>query len=422
MTPNQSFQTSPASPAEEISQAGRVAPFSLYIHVPFCMRRCGYCDFNTYTASDLGGGASRDNYANLAVQEMVLVKQWQEEQGIKEPALSTVFFGGGTPTILPAHDLISILSAARDIWGICEGAEITTEANPDTVDSNYIHQLADGGFTRISFGMQSAVPSVLATLDRTHTPAHVESGVRASQKAGLRTSLDLIYGTPGESLDQWEVSLRAALDLGVTHISAYALTVEPHTAMGRRISRGQLPAPDDDDQAEKYRLAERMLTDAGLSWYEVSNWALPGDESRHNLGYWHNIDWAGIGPGAHSHYNFYNFQPLRAWDIAHPRAWAQTMTDDKRVPWQGQENISPSENLEEAILLGVRIRDGLSLDLTDSLAVRQGLEPLDESVIHDLESEGLVTVTTEPRILIPTLNGRLLNDLVIERLFNAYKV
>lgn len=419
MTLNQVFQISPASPVEEISQAGRVAPFSLYIHVPFCMRRCGYCDFNTYTASDLGGGASRDNYANLAVQEMVLVKQWQEEQGIKEPALSTVFFGGGTPTILPAHDLISILSAARDIWGIYEGAEITTEANPDTVDSNYINQLADGGFTRISFGMQSAVPSVLATLDRTHTPAHVESGVRASQKAGLRTSLDLIYGTPGESLDQWEVSLRAALDLGVTHISAYALTVEPHTAMGRRISRGQLPAPDDDDQAEKYRLAERMLTDAGLSWYEVSNWALPGDESRHNLGYWHNIDWAGIGPGAHSHYNF---QPLRAWDIAHPRAWAQTMTDDKRVPWQGQENISPSENLEEAILLGVRIRDGLSLDLTDSLAVRQGLEPLDESVIHDLESEGLVTVTTEPRILTPTLNGRLLNDLVIERLFNAYKV
>ena len=194
--------------------------FEVYVHVPFCLRRCGYCDFNTYTATDMGAGASRGNYANMVVREMRLVRDWQREHGIDEPAASTVFFGGGTPTVLRAADLVKMLDAIRELWGIAEHAEITTEANPDTVDADYVKELADGGFNRISFGMQSAVPSVLKTLDRTHTPANVAAGVEAANAAGMRSSVDLIYGAPGESLDDWRTSVSTAIDLGVNHISA----------------------------------------------------------------------------------------------------------------------------------------------------------------------------------------------------------
>ena len=277
--------------------------FEVYIHVPFCLRRCGYCDFNTYTATDLGAGASRGNYANMVIREMKSTKQWQLDHGIAEPPVSTVFFGGGTPTILAARDLVAMLDAIRKTWGIASNAEITTEANPDTVNEYYINELAAGGFTRVSFGMQSAVPHVLKTLDRTHAPANVAAGVNAANKAGLRSSVDLIYGAPGESLDDWRTSVTAAIDLGVNHISAYALTVEPTTKMGRQIAAGTLPKPNDDDEAAKYEIADDLFAAAGLEWYEVSNWARPGYESQHNLGYWRNVDWAGVGPGAHSHYN-----------------------------------------------------------------------------------------------------------------------
>lgn len=411
--------------------------YSVYIHVPFCIRRCGYCDFNTYTSPDLGGGASRGNYANLAVKEMVLLKQWQESQGIEEPAASTVFFGGGTPTILPARDLTRMVDAVRAVWGIEPEAEITTEANPDTVDHAYLAKLMAGGFNRISFGMQSAVPSVLATLDRTHTPANVESGVKAAQALGLETSVDLIYGTPGESMQDWDKSLRTAIDLGTGHISAYALTVEPHTRMGRQISRGIIAAPDDDDQAAKYRAADQAFNQAGLYWYEVSNWARPGHESRHNLGYWHNVDWAGIGPGAHSHYRrggadtAAGASGLRAWDIAHPRKWTEAM-EEGRLPWQDSESLGWKERMEEAIMLGLRIRDGLDLAKLDRLADAgpEGSEgsagPEDQrrakvtDLVSSLSQEGLAVYDPQADALTATLEGRLLNDLLIERFFEAY--
>ncbi|MEE1294284.1 MAG: radical SAM protein, partial [Bifidobacterium merycicum] len=233
--------------------------FEVYIHVPFCMRRCGYCDFNTYTARDLGEGASRGNYARMAVREMELVRAWQAAHGVREQKAATVFFGGGTPTILPAADLVAMLDAVRRIWGIEPDAEITTEANPDTVDADYIKRLADGGFTRISFGMQSAVPHVLATLDRRHTPANVEAGLRAADACGLRSSVDLIYGAPGESLEDWRTSVRTAIDFGVNHVSAYALTIAPHTKMGRMIAAGALPQPSDDDEAAKYEIADEAF-------------------------------------------------------------------------------------------------------------------------------------------------------------------
>lgn len=386
--------------------------YEIYIHVPFCLRRCGYCDFNTYTATDLGAGASRGHYAQMVIREMALIRQWQCDHGIEEPAASTVFFGGGTPTVLAAADLVAMVDAIRAIWGLTPDAEITTEANPDTVDEAYIAELADGGFTRISFGMQSAVPHVLATLDRTHTPSNVAAGVDAATMAGLRSSVDLIYGAPGESLEDWRTSVEAALDLGVHHISAYALTVEPTTKMGRRIAAGTLPKPDDDDEAAKYELADELFTQAGLDWYEISNWARHGYESRHNLGYWRNVDWAGLGPGAHSHYRCHavssNGYGLRSWDIAHPRLWGVAI-NEHRVPWADSERITAEENLEELIMLGLRMREGLDLECIDRVIAVDRLTPMIE--------EGLVTVVDGRRV-VPTRRGRLINDTVIERFFD----
>lgn len=386
--------------------------YEIYIHVPFCLRRCGYCDFNTYTATDLGAGASRGHYAQMVIREMALIRQWQCDHGIEESAASTVFFGGGTPTVLAAADLVAMVDAIRAIWGLTPDAEITTEANPDTVDEAYIAELADGGFTRISFGMQSAVPHVLATLDRTHTPSNVAAGVDAATMAGLRSSVDLIYGAPGESLEDWRTSVEAALDLGVHHISAYALTVEPTTKMGRRIAAGTLPKPDDDDEAAKYELADELFTQAGLDWYEISNWARPGYESRHNLGYWRNVDWAGLGPGAHSHYRCHAVSSdgygLRSWDIAHPRLWGVAI-NEHRVPWADSERITAEENLEELIMLGLRMREGLDLERIDRVIAVDRLTPMIE--------EGLVTVVDGRRV-VPTRRGRLINDTVIERFFD----
>lgn len=399
--------------------------FEVYIHVPFCMRRCGYCDFNTYTAIDMGAGASRGNYANMVIREMAIVRDWQERHGIVEPPADTVFFGGGTPTILKAADLVAMLDAVRETWGIADNAEITTEANPDTVNADYVRELADGGFNRISFGMQSAVPHVLKTLDRTHTPENVAAGISAANAAGMRSSVDLIYGAPGESLDDWRTSVNTALDLGVNHISAYALTVAPNTTMGRRIAAGMLPTPDDDDEAAKYEIADALLSAAGLEWYEISNWARPGYESRHNLGYWRNVDWAGLGPGAHSHYDAPalfergtvrrgqadgedSATALRSWDIAHPRLWGSAISEG-RIPWAGSENITVEENLEETIMLGLRIRGGLDI-------ARLG-NAIAETTWRELEHDGLITV--EHHHAIPTLRGRLLNDTIIAKLLES---
>ena len=399
--------------------------FEVYIHVPFCMRRCGYCDFNTYTAIDMGAGASRGNYANMVIREMAIVRDWQERHGIVEPPADTVFFGGGTPTILKAADLVAMLDAVRETWGIADNAEITTEANPDTVNADYVRELAGGGFNRISFGMQSAVPHVLKTLDRTHTPENVAAGISAANAAGMRSSVDLIYGAPGESLDDWRTSVNTALDLGVNHISAYALTVAPNTTMGRRIAAGMLPTPDDDDEAAKYEIADALLSAAGLEWYEISNWARPGYESRHNLGYWRNVDWAGLGPGAHSHYDAPalfergtvrrgqadgedSATALRSWDIAHPRLWGSAISEG-RIPWAGSENITVEENLEETIMLGLRIRGGLDI-------ARLG-NAIAETTWRELEHDGLITV--EHHHAIPTLRGRLLNDTIIAKLLES---
>ncbi len=285
-----------ALPPDAVAALG-TRSFGCYVHVPFCAVRCGYCDFNTYTALELGNapGASRDTYAEAAVAEIALAREVLGERAVP---LDTVFFGGGTPTLLPAADLVSIVAALRREFGLSPDAEVTTEANPDSVTPADLETLRAGGINRISFGMQSSVPSVLATLDRTHDPARFPSVVRWARSAGFdQVSLDLIYGTPGESLDDWHASVNAAVALEPDHVSAYALIVEQGTALARRIARGDLPAPDDDDVADKYELVDDSLAAAGYEWYEVSNWAR-GERStcRHNLGYWQGSDWWGSDP------------------------------------------------------------------------------------------------------------------------------
>lgn len=271
---------------------------SVYVHVPFCAVRCGYCDFNTYTATELGGGGSQAEYPTNAMREMDLTLAADRAAGYDYDQISTVFFGGGTPTLLPADDLVAMLTHLRTLLPLAERAEVTTEANPDSVTKDSLQQLADGGITRVSFGMQSAVRSVLRTLDRTHDPERVPQAVAWAREAGLAVSLDLIYGTPGETLADVETSVKAALACGVDHMSAYSLIIEGNTAMARQLRRGELEAPDPDDMADKYELVDDLAAADGLSWYEVSNWARTEEHrSRHNLAYWRGGDWWGSDPG-----------------------------------------------------------------------------------------------------------------------------
>ncbi|MBU4213204.1 MAG: radical SAM family heme chaperone HemW, partial [Actinobacteria bacterium] len=329
--------------------------FGVYLHVPFCRVRCGYCDFNTYTATELGGGASQASYAATAQAEVALAGQVLDRAGLPRRPVSTVFFGGGTPTLLPVDDLAAMLDAVRRTWGLAADAEVTTEANPDSVTADSLAALAQAGFTRVSFGMQSAVPHVLATLERTHTPERVPQAVQWARRAGLRTSLDLIYGTPGESVADWATSIEAAVATGVEHVSAYALVVEPGTAMGAQVRRGTLAMPDPDTQAAMYELADETLAAAGLDWYELSNWAAtPDDACRHNLAYWRGDDWWGIGPGAHSHVG-----GVRWWNVKHPRAYAEAIAAG-RSPAAGREVLDAPTRSLERVLLEVRLRDGLA--------------------------------------------------------------
>lgn len=389
-------------PADGALPLDEVAPgrqFGAYVHIPFCRVRCGYCDFNTYTADELGS-VSRSNYADSVLREIALARSVLDRVGHREP-LSTVFFGGGTPTLLAADDLVAVLAALRDTFGIVSDAEITVEANPDTVDANKLAALRAGGVTRVSFGMQSAVPSVLATLDRTHTPERVPEVVAAAKAAGLETSVDLIYGAPGETLADWERSLEAAIALEPTHISAYALIVEPGTALERRIRRGELPPVDDDLQAEMYEFADTRLQAAGFSWYEISNWSLAGEHpSRHNLAYWHDTDWWGFGPGAHSH-----IAGVRFWNVKHPSAYGERLAAGVS-PAHGREVLDADARQLERVLLRTRLAEGLPI-----------AELPDRSRVAELIADQLVDATAAMRgRIVLTLRGRLLADVVARAL------
>ncbi|MDX6197785.1 MAG: hypothetical protein QOJ79_936 [Actinomycetota bacterium] len=363
-------------------------PFGVYVHVPFCASRCGYCDFNTYT--DLGGLQS--TFAQTAIRELQLARN---VLGQAAPRAETVFVGGGTPTLLPPDDLGAIVQAVDDVFGLAPGAEVTTEANPDSVDAGSLQRLREVGFNRVSFGMQSSVPHVLAALDRTHTAGRPELAVREAREAGFeQISLDLIYGTPGESDDDWRTSLETALAAGPTHVSAYALIVEQGTRLGRQVARGELPGPDDDVLADRYLIANDFLSDLG--WYEVSNW---GDPCRHNVGYWTGANWWGIGPGAHSHVG-----GVRWWNVKHPAAYARKL-ETGTSPGAGREVLSAEDRRVERILLELRLRTGLPLALLTERG-RQGAAQHREA--------GLLTVEDDRAVL--TTRGRLLADAVVRDL------
>jgi oxygen-independent coproporphyrinogen-3 oxidase len=378
-------------------------PFGVYVHVPFCATRCGYCDFNTYTATELGGGATQSGYAATAVDELRLARR---VLGDRDLPVRTVFFGGGTPTLLPSADLDLLLGAVRDEFGLAADAEVTTEANPDSVTRESLQALREAGFTRVSFGMQSAVTHVLATLDRTHDPDRVAQAVGWAREAGFDgVSVDLIYGTPGESQADWQTSLDAALALKPDHVSAYSLIVEDGTRLAALVRRGELAAPDDDDLADKYLMADKAFSAAGLHWYEVSNWASSADQRcRHNLLYWQGADWWGVGPGAHSHVS-----GTRWWNVKHPSAYMARLAEGVS-PAYAREVLTEEERRFERVLLGIRLVDGHPLD---------DLQDDGRVAARALVGRGLLDGSAlAARRAVLTLQGRLLADAVVRDLLD----
>lgn len=374
----------------------------MYIHVPWCSSRCGYCDFNTYVPGAIEA-ASPTTFVQDAIDEIALAR----EQIDADVQVSTVFFGGGTPTLLPAADLVAVLAAIDGAFGLASGAEVTTEANPESVDPVYFEELLSGGFTRVSLGMQSSSTQVLTTLDREHTAGRAPQAAREAFAAGFdQVSLDLIYGTPGESDDQWRASVDAALAAEPTHISAYSLIVEQGTKMARLVKSGVLQPTDDDVLARRYEEADRAFSESGLQWYEVSNWARGGADGdstcRHNMGYWRNDDWLGIGPGAHSHAG-----NVRWWNHKHPGR-CSTQIGEGSMPIAGFEVLTSTDEQLEDVMLRLRLAEGLPVDRIDR--DRSG-------DVQDLLDSGLLDGGAYKHgNLVLTGRGRLLADLVIRRL------
>ncbi len=391
-------------PAPALAGLG-ARPFGFYVHVPYCTVRCGYCDFNTYTASELGDvpGASRATYADAAVAE---IRHARRVLGDRDLPVDTVFFGGGTPTLLPPGDLTRIVAVIAEEFGLAADAEVTTESNPDSVSLADLALLREGGVSRVSFGMQSAVPHVLRVLDRTHDPRRVPQVVAWAREAGFdQVSLDLIYGTPGESLDDWRVSLEAALACDPDHVSAYALIVEDGTALARQVRRGLVPMTDDDDLADKYLLADDALESAGLGWYEVSNWARTSPAAcRHNVGYWTGGDWWGVGPGAHSHVG-----GVRWWNVKHPTSYA-VRVGQGLSPAHGREVLDADTRRVERVLLETRLRQGLPTGVLDEA----GVAALPGQLARGLVEPGPLAAG---RVVLTT-RGRLLADGVVRDLLS----
>ena len=371
-------------------------PFGIYVHVPVCATRCGYCDFNTYTPAELGdakSGANPQTWLVALRAELGLAA----ERLASAPEVQTVFVGGGTPSLLGGSGLAAVLDGVREHFGLAPGAEVTTEANPESTSPELFAQLRAAGYTRVSLGMQSAAPHVLATLDRVHSPGRAPAAAREALAAGFdHVSIDLIYGTPGENDDDLRRSIDAAIEGGVDHISAYALTIEDGTAMGRRVRRGELPPTDDDVLAQRYELADARLRDAGFDWYEVSNWSRPGGECRHNIGYWDGGEWWGAGPGAHGY-----VRSTRWWNVKHPNAYAQALADG-RLPVADFEVLDADTAHVEDVMLRLRLRRGLPTDaLSDDERARA----------RTAVADGLLR--TDGDRLVLTDRGRLLADGVV---------
>lgn len=374
---------------------------SFYIHIPYCVKRCGYCDFNTYTPAELQGpdlASVSAHYIDAAISEIEMARQ---TVGIAE--VPTIFFGGGTPSLMPASELARVISAIRENFNLANNAEITIEVNPDSVNEHFLQHMRAAGATRISMGMQSAVPHVLATLDRTHKPENVVRAVELARQSGYEhVSVDLIYGTPGESFADWKASVDAALALPIDHISAYALIVERGTKLAAQIARGELMMPSDDETAEKYLYADESFEKSGFSWYELSNWSKPGGECRHNIAYWDGSSWWGVGPGAHSY-----FGSERWWNIKHPKSYQERIRS-KESPIQEKETLSVENKADELILLQIRRREGIShSQLTKTqLAVAESFV-----TTGDLDRDSWAQ-----KKLVLSKNGRLIADRIVREL------
>lgn len=374
---------------------------SFYVHVPYCSVRCGYCDFNTYTSTDFGSGVGKSSYVADTLAEIGFARSVLEASGYPHRRVHSIFFGGGTPSQLKAAELGAVLAGLRESFDFEPGIEITSEANPDNVDLAYLRELKAAGFTRVSFGMQSAVPEVLKVLDRTHNPENIPQVVAWAKQAGLQVSVDLIYGAPGESLEQWRASVEAAIAVEPDHISAYSLIVEEGTKLAAQIRRGEYPEPDDDVMADMYELSHELLSRAGYDWYEISNYARRRDfESRHNKAYWRNQDWWGFGPGAHSHVD-----GVRWWNLKHPVPYANRVRAGES-PAAAREVLDAETRGFEEIMLLMRTRTGVPRQrLEDFLGADLAAEKLER-----LEADGLIF--QDAGCLILSDQGRLLGDYV----------
>ena len=369
-------------------------PFGIYVHVPFCITRCGYCDFNTYTPAELGG-VNPDAWLLVLRTELELAAA-----RLGTPTVQTVFVGGGTPSLLGGERLSAVLQSVRDNFELASDVEVTTEANPESTWPEMFAALRSAGYNRISLGMQSVAPRVLATLDRVHSPGRSVAAAGEASAAGFEhVSLDLIYGTPGESDDDLRSSVEAAIGAGVDHVSAYALVVEDGTALARRVRSGEIAAPDDDVLAHRYELVDEQLTAAGFEWYEVSNWSRAGGQCRHNLGYWDSGQWWGAGPGAHSYVG-----STRWWNVKHPNAYAQALAA-ATLPVAGFEQLDAGDRHTEDVLLRIRLRQGLPLDLLDAAERERAAVAVEDGLL-----------TPEGDRLVLTDRGRLLADGVVRTL------
>jgi oxygen-independent coproporphyrinogen-3 oxidase len=375
---------------------------SFYVHIPYCVKRCGYCDFNTYTPAELkiSDGLSQisNSYIDLVIEEIQ-----QAKLAVGEATVPTIFFGGGTPSLMEAADIARVIIKIKNSFTLRDDCEITLETNPDTVDKQKLAAFKAAGINRISIGMQSAVDHVLKTLDRTHNPQNLLQVTKWASEVGFEDiSVDLIYGTPGESLADWQLSIDAALALPINHISAYALIVEDGTKLANAIKRGEIENVDDDLMAEKYLLADQAFTAAGFTWYELSNWSKSGGQSEHNIAYWLNKNWWGVGPGAHSHLN-----GMRWWNVKHPNLYKSKISGNES-PKLDQELLEPMQIESERLMLSIRLPSGISKDSLSSEQVKT-LEPYLDSGALDLDKWGAGSVSL-------SLTGRLIADRIVREI------
>ena len=376
---------------------------AFYIHIPYCVKRCGYCDFNTYTPAELkistGLEQISNSYIDLLLQEIDSVR----EQIVGEITVPSIFFGGGTPSLMQPNDIGRVISKIKNEFDLPLNSEITLECNPDTVTKDSLENFKKVGINRVSFGMQSAVPHVLTTLDRTHKPENLAQATTWANEVGIsEISVDLIYGTPGESITDWQTSIDSALALPITHISAYALIIEEGTKLAAQIKRGEVPEVDDDLVADKYLIADKAFKEAGFEWYELSNWSKPGSESKHNMAYWNGDNWWGAGPGAHSH-----LDGKRFWNVKHPNLYKERI-QNKQSAVADSEVLKKDQIESERLMLLLRLPSGIEKQTLNQIQ----LSELSEFV----ESGHLDRANWNQGRASLTLNGRLIADRILRKI------